>query len=133
MTSPDPYFTAPTEQPPTARGRFVRVEELQGLELSPGLTLRPLLGTSMMLSFARYEPGAEAPLHAHVEEQIFVMLEGELEMELGGEIRIMRPGDVALIPSWTPHRVTAGAEAAYQLDIFSPPRQGLLDRIAAGA
>jgi quercetin dioxygenase-like cupin family protein len=132
MAEPDPYFAAPTEQP-AQDGAFLRVEELQALELIDGLTLRPLLGKDMMLSFARYEPHAEAPLHAHVEEQIFVMLEGELEMELGGGVRTMRPGDVALIPSWVPHRVTAGATPAYQLDVFSPPRRGLLDRLGPGS
>jgi quercetin dioxygenase-like cupin family protein len=85
----------------------------------------------MMVSFARYAPHAEAPLHAHEEEQIFVVLDGEFEVQLGDEVRAMRVGDAALIPSWVPHRVTAGAAGAYQLDVFCPPRQGLLDRLAA--
>jgi quercetin dioxygenase-like cupin family protein len=132
VPEPDPYFAAPLEQP-TEEGRYFRVDALQALELVDGLTLRPLLGENLMLSFARYEPHAEAPLHAHVEEQVFVMLEGELEMELGGTVRLMKAGDAAHIPSWVPHRVTAGAAPAYQLDIFSPPRQGLLDRLAPKA
>src|SRR5271155_5504586 len=130
MTEPDAYFGSPEGQP-TKDGAYVRVEDLPVLEIVAGLTLRPVLGTDVLLSFARYEPFAEAPLHAHEEEQLFVMLEGELEMELAGEVRLMRPGDVALIPSWVSHRVTAGATPAYQLDVFSPPRRGLLERLAA--
>ncbi|HKT54589.1 MAG TPA: cupin domain-containing protein [Caulobacteraceae bacterium] len=96
-----------------------------------GLTLRPVQGQNVMLNFARYEPGAEAPRHAHVEEQLFVALEGEFEVDLDGEVRTLGPGGIALIPSWLPHRVAAGAAPAFQLDIFSPPRQGLLDLLAA--
>jgi quercetin dioxygenase-like cupin family protein len=128
MSEPPDYFGAPRMRP-TEAGAYRRVDDLPIVEILSGLTLRPVLGTNMMLSFARYEPHAEAPRHAHVEEQIFVMLEGELEMDLDGEVRTMRPGDIALIPSWVPHRVRAGPEPASQLDIFSPPRQGLLDRL----
>jgi quercetin dioxygenase-like cupin family protein len=122
------YFETPAQEP-SEPGRFFQVDALPALTLAQGLTLRPAVGTDVMVSFVRYEPHAEAPLHAHVEEQIFFMLEGELEMELGGEVRMMCPGEGALIPSWVPHRVTAGATGAYQLDIFNPPRQGLLDQL----
>jgi quercetin dioxygenase-like cupin family protein len=128
MSVPSDYFSAPSERP-TQAGAYHRVDDLPIVEILSGLTLRPVQGTNIMVSFARYEPHAEAPRHAHVEEQIFVMLEGELEMDLDGDVRTMRPGDVALIPSWVPHRVSAGPEPASQLDIFSPPRQGLLDRL----
>jgi quercetin dioxygenase-like cupin family protein len=126
--TPD-YFSAPTGSPSQA-GAYLRVDDLPVVEILAGLTLRPMLGTNMMVSFVRYEPHAEAPRHAHVEEQIFVMLEGELEMDLDGEVRMMRRGDVALIPSWVPHRVSAGAEPASQFDVFCPPRQGLLDQLS---
>lgn len=126
----DPYFSTPVGDP-TQAGRFVDVAELPTFELAAGLSVQPLLGNGAMVSFVRYEPGAEAPLHAHVEEQIFIVIEGEFEVELGEEVRKVSSGQVALIPSWVPHRVTAGPEPAFQLDIFCPPRQGLLDMLAA--
>src|SRR6188472_2420343 len=113
--SEDAYF-ATSSGVPTQTGRYVRVEELPGVGLGAGLTSKIVQATdNMMLSFVRYEPHAEAPLHSHVEEQVFVLLEGELEMELGGEVRRMEPGDVAVIPSFVPHRVTAGSQPAFQL------------------
>jgi unsaturated pyranuronate lyase len=122
------YFEAPTQEP-SEPGRFFEVDALPALAMLDGLTLRPVVGTNVMVSFVRYEPHVEAPLHAHVEEQIFIALEGEFEMELGGEVRTMRPGDGALIPSWVTHRVKAGAQGGYQIDVFNPPRQGLLDKL----
>lgn len=129
MSELDPYFDDAPGEPPTAPGRFVRVEDLNGIELPGGPLLRPVLGDGVMVSFAHYEPHTEAPLHAHAEEQIFVMLDGELEMELDGEVRTMRRGDAAVIPAWVPHRVTAGDRPATQLDVFCPPRRGLLERM----
>jgi quercetin dioxygenase-like cupin family protein len=124
------YFELPAGTP-TEAGSFFRVDELPALEILAGLTLRPLEGANMMLNFARYEPFAEAPLHAHAEEQFFLVLEGEYEVEVGGETRTLGPGEGARIPSWVPHRARAGASPASQLDVFSPPRRALLDQFEA--
>jgi quercetin dioxygenase-like cupin family protein len=126
------YFSAATGDP-IAPGRYCTIDDLASVEVAPGLRLRPLVGNGMMLSFARYAAGAEAPRHAHAEEQMFVALEGEFEIDLDGDVRTVRPGEAVHIPAWVPHRVTAGAEPAYQLDVFSPPRQGLLDLLADAA
>ena len=120
------YFE-PAGREPEEPGRFVSIEaDLPALALGPGLASRPLVGTNLLASFVRYEPGAGAPRHAHEEEQLFVMLEGEVEMELGGETRRLRPGDAVLIPAWVPHWVRSTGGAVYQLDVFSPPRRALL-------
>jgi quercetin dioxygenase-like cupin family protein len=126
-----PYFE-PAEREPEQAGRFVSIEgDLEPLTLGPGLTSRPLVGTNLLASFVRYEPGAGAPRHAHDEEQLFVMLEGEVEMDLGGETRRLRPGDAVLIPAWVPHSVRSTGGAVYQLDVFSPPRKALLKLLEA--
>ena len=122
------YFEAPTQEP-SEPGRFFQVDGLPVITMLEGLTLRPAVGTNVMVSFVRYEPNVEAPLHAHVEEQIFIALEGEFEVELGGEVRTLRAGEGALIPSWVSHRVMSGAQGGSQIDIFNPPRQGLLDHL----
>ena len=125
------YFGSASEAA-VAPGRYAVVNELEPLlELAPGITSRPLLGTNLLASFVRYEPDAVAPAHAHVEEQLFVVLEGEIELQLDSERRIMRAGDAALIPAWVTHAARAIAGPAYQLDVFSPPRQAMLDLIKA--
>ena len=69
------YFGSPNEQRATRPGRFVTVADLPELAVAPGLVLQPLLGSGLMVSFARYEPGAEAPLHSHEEGQVFVVVD----------------------------------------------------------
>ena len=42
----------------------------------------PVVGEGVMANFVRFAPHTEAPLHAHAEEQITIVLEGELEFEI---------------------------------------------------
>ena len=113
-------------------GRMLTVEsDLPEIELAPGIMSRPLVGTNLLASFVRYEPNSVAPLHAHEEEQVFIMVEGELEMTLGGEVRMMRAGDAAIIPAWVEHTVRSLSAPARQIDVFSPPRAAMLALIQA--
>jgi quercetin dioxygenase-like cupin family protein len=123
------YFDS-TSGVPEEPGRFVNVEaDLPALDFAPGLVLRPLVGGNLLVSFVRYEPHSEAPLHAHEEEQAFVVLEGEIELELDGVRRLMRPGEAAMIPAFVPHAARTFDGPAHQLDVFSPPRRALLEML----
>jgi AraC family transcriptional activator of mtrCDE len=65
------------------------------------LDQRCLLGGATRIDVAQ-SPQFEAPFH--------VLLEGECQLHVGSTVLDMRPGDVALIPNGTPHRViTPGA------------------------
>lgn len=85
-----------------------------------------------MVNFVTFEPHTEAPLHVHEEEQIVIVLEGEFEFELDGEVRTMRKGDVAVVPSWVPHGARTKDSSCTEADVFNPPRRSLLAH-AAGA
>jgi mannose-6-phosphate isomerase-like protein (cupin superfamily) len=53
-------------------------------------------------------PGGAPPLHQHDDtEQIFYILEGQGQLEIGGEEQafLVEPGDVVRIPPATPHRI----------------------------
>src|SRR5581483_6998200 len=112
------YFDQPTAEP-VEPGRIVAIAaDLPSITLAPGLTARPLVGRNLLASFVRYEPDAVAPLHSHEEEQVFIVLEGELEITLGDEVRRVKAGRAAMIPAWVPHSVRAVGGPAYQLDVF---------------
>jgi quercetin dioxygenase-like cupin family protein len=121
------YFDRSGWQEPAGPGRFVKVSELPEVVLAGGLVVQPLSGENVMVSFAHYEAGAEAPLHAHAEEQIFFVVEGAFDVQLGEESRRLTVGEAMVIPAWVPHRVQASEDGpAEQIDIFSPPREGIL-------
>lgn len=127
------HFTTEGAGTPTAKGRFVDVQSVPPVEFVPGLEFRPVLGEATMTNFVRFAPHTEAPVHVHVEEQIVVVLEGEFEFELDGEVRTMKVGDVAVVPPWVPHGARTADTPCYEVDVFNPPRRTLLEHAAAAA
>ncbi len=124
--SANSHFTTEAGGTPTAKGRYVDVTQIEPVEFVPGLEFRPVLGERTMTNFVRFGPHTEAPVHVHEEEQIVLVLDGEFEFELDGDVRMMRTGDVAVIPAWVPHGARTKDTTCYEVDVFNPPRRSLL-------
>lgn len=127
MTSRSQHFSTDAGGTPTAAGRYVDVNAIESVEFVPGLGFRPVLGERTMVNFVSFAPNTEAPMHVHEEEQIVIVLEGEFEFELDGDVRTMRAGDVAVIPSWVPHGARTHDSSCREIDVFNPPRRSLLE------
>ena len=52
-----------------------------------------------------------------------IVLVGELEFVIGGETRLLHPGDLYIIPGGVDHEVKVGGTPAKVLDIFNPVRE----------
>jgi len=78
-------------------------------------------------------PNTVAPLHTHEEEQITVVIEGELEFDLAGDLRNMRPGMAVVVPPWVPHGARTHDSSCLEIDIFHPPRRALLELTQASS
>ncbi|WP_111685601.1 cupin domain-containing protein [Winogradskyella tangerina] len=66
-------------------------------------------------------PGMEIPLHVHSDEdEIFHVLEGELEIQIGSEIKNLKAGDLCFCPRGIPHswKVIGESKAKVLLSIF---------------
>jgi unsaturated pyranuronate lyase len=120
------HFTTEALGEPAGPGRYVNIESVKPAEFVPGLTFRPVLGQRAMTNFVHFEPGAEAPRHVHEEEQIVIILDGEMTFDLDGDVRVMRKGDVAVIPAWVPHGAWTTDTSCLEVDVFCPPRKSLL-------
>jgi quercetin dioxygenase-like cupin family protein len=130
MSDAAQHFTTVAGGTPAAPGRYVDVGAIEPVEFVPGLGFRPVVGERTMLNFVTFEPHTEAPMHVHEEEQIVLVLEGEFEFEIDGDVRTMRAGDVAVVPSWVSHGARTRETACREVDVFTPPRRSLLDHAA---
>jgi quercetin dioxygenase-like cupin family protein len=120
------YF-AQAEGTPEGPGRFVSVEDdTPKVEFVKGLTFNPVVGDGVMANFVHFEPHTEAPRHMHAEEQMTIVIEGELEFELDDDTRVLRPGEMAVIPPFVPHAARTHDQPSLEIDVFCPPRQALL-------
>ena len=97
--------------------------EVLGLNVEPGLVLRPVFGKNLTMSFVAMEPHSVAPVHSHPQEQIGTMIEGTYLFELAGEKRWVHKGEVYVVPPNVPHGAVTGDEPCLALDVFSPPRE----------
>jgi quercetin dioxygenase-like cupin family protein len=86
---------------------FIPKHEMTSLERRPGWHGRFCRSGSM--SFSQYDiaEGAWIHLHHHPEEEVWILVEGELEVTVADETRRAGPGDVIVVPGDTPHAVRA--------------------------
>ena len=92
-------------------------------ELLPGIGARTFWGENLMLALVDLAAGATLPNHAHPHEQAGIVLSGELVFIIGGERKLLKAGDLYIIPGGVEHSVQVGAEPAQVLDVFSPVRE----------
>ena len=102
---------------------FYNAEDRASRELVPGGVIRSFWGEKTLLSLVDIQPNVEVPLHAHPHEQSGMLLEGELEMGIGEEAKMLGPGDMYIIPGSVEHYAKAHSSPARVLDIFTPVRE----------
>jgi len=133
MSTPDAgeYFTLDEKLERAGDGRYLELDGIDPVQFVPGLVFRPVLGDRTMVNWVHFDPNTEAPRHAHEEEQITFVVEGEFEFDLDGDVRVMRPGMVAVIPAGVPHGARTHDSSCLEIDVFVPPRKVLLETMRA--
>ena len=68
-------------------------------------------------------PGISVPRHTHTrEDEAYFLLIGELEVTVGEEVFVLRPGDCLMAPRDIPHQLrNSGNVENHYLLVFSPP------------
>ena len=102
---------------------FYNAKDRAPEEIVPGATIRTFWGDNTLLSLVDIEPTVEVPLHTHPHEQSGIVLEGELEMGVAGEVKVLNAGDIYIIPGGVEHFAKTRSVRARVLDIFSPVRE----------
>ena len=101
---------------------FQNLDGIKEREIVPGYRARFIHSENMTLAYWEVEAGASLPEHSHPHEQIANVLEGEFELTVAGESRVLVPGQVAVIPGNVPHSGQA-VTACRLLDAFQPARE----------
>ena len=102
---------------------FYNPEDRETKELLAGVLARTFWGDNLMLAVVDLEANAVIPDHSHPHEQGGIVLEGELDFTIAGETRLVKPGDLYIIPGGVSHSVQVGPRPARVMDIFSPVRE----------
>ena len=102
---------------------FKDVQSRSPMELVDGVRTRTFWGEKVLMSLVEIDVDSEVPNHTHPHEQAGMLVEGELEMKIGGETRSLKPGDLYIVPGNIEHYARCGDIPAKVLDIFSPVRE----------
>ncbi len=106
-----------------------QIAEQQPFTTADGSTIRSILDKTnapvelQSLAEASLELGSATERHYHkLSEEIYFVLEGEGNMEIEGEERLVAVGDAILIPPGAWHQITATSEETLRfLCCCSPP------------
>jgi len=97
------------------------INTIPSREIFPGLHFQLVHGSQSTLSVVTLEKGSTLPEHQHPQEQITWVMEGQLDMRIGGEAFSLTPGMIHVIPPGILHSAVAVTEVKV-VDFFSPAR-----------
>lgn len=86
---------------------FVDTRKLNVVERLPGWYGRYFHSPSMTFAHYDFVRGSSIHEHFHPQEEVYEVIEGELEMTIDGVTQIARPGLVAIVPGNVRHSVKA--------------------------
>jgi mannose-6-phosphate isomerase-like protein (cupin superfamily) len=82
----------------------------------------PIQAANFALGYVTLDPdGGQVPWHSQLQEEVYFLIEGAVEMCLGSERRILNGGQAAYIPSGVFHQATnIGSTPARMLYCYGP-------------
>ena len=101
---------------------YAELSQLEPYAVWPGVVARAVNGDRLTLAVVDLEPNADVAEHQHDNEQLGLVLKGEITMTIAGASRSLRPGETYVIPSNVPHSARASAAGATVIDVFAPVR-----------
>lgn len=99
-----------------------KITNIPPKQLAAGISGHYAHGEKATLGFVELKKGSSVPLHHHVHEQITYILEGQLDMVIGGVAYSLTPGMYHVIPSDVPHSAVAITDCKV-IDVFGPVRE----------
>lgn len=101
---------------------FLNLNELPTQEPVSGFRVVFVHSDNMTLAHWDVEPGAVLPEHSHPHEQVVNMIEGEFELTIENETKLLTSKSVAVIPPYAVHSGRANTQCRI-IDVFYPIRE----------
>jgi quercetin dioxygenase-like cupin family protein len=100
---------------------LVDTSTLRIIERLPGWRARVFSSASMTFAHYAFDAGSTIHEHHHAQEEVWNVIEGELELTIDGVVQRAGPGLVAIVPPNTPHSVRALSDGR-AIIVDHPPR-----------
>jgi quercetin dioxygenase-like cupin family protein len=103
---------------------FIDTKRLGAKEPRKGWRGRFFHSRKMTLAYYAVEAGAWLHEHSHANEEVWNIIDGQLEITIGRESRVVGPGCAAVIPPNTLHSVKAITDSRV-IVVDHPPRHSI--------
>jgi quercetin dioxygenase-like cupin family protein len=103
---------------------FIDDSKLPVVERLPGWRGRYFDSSNMTFAHYEFDQGASIHQHSHPQEEVYEVIEGELELTIEGVAQRITPGLVGIVPSNMPHSVKAITSG--KLIVVDYPRREML-------
>ena len=86
---------------------FIDTKKLQVIERAPGWFGRFFHSPSMTFANYEFKSGSLVHEHFHEQEEVWQVMEGEVEFTLDGRSKVIKPGMAAVVPGGVKHSIKA--------------------------
>ena len=103
---------------------FIDINKLATIERLHGWRGRYFDSPNMTFAHYEFDAGASIHEHFHPQEEVYEVMEGQLELTIGGVTQRISPGHVAIVSPNTPHSVkaiTSGKVIVADYPLRKPP------------
>ena len=101
---------------------YANLSELEPYAIWPSVVARAVRGDRLTLAVVDLEPNTDVAEHQHDNEQLGLVLKGEITMTVDGASRSLQPGDTYVIPSNVRHSARTSGARTTVIDVFAPVR-----------
>jgi quercetin dioxygenase-like cupin family protein len=103
---------------------FIETNQLGVKEPRPGWKGRFFHSSNMTFAYYAVSAGASIHEHSHPNDEVWNVIDGQLEITIAGETRVAGPGCAAIVPPDTAHSVRALTDAR-AIVVDYPRRQSI--------
>jgi quercetin dioxygenase-like cupin family protein len=96
-----------SERTPRSDMTFIDSSKLPTVERLPGWRGRYFDSANMTFAHYEFDAGSSIHEHSHPQEEVYEIIEGELELTVAGVTQRLGPGFIGIVPSNTLHSVKA--------------------------
>ncbi len=96
---------------------FWNLKTLSLEQFRPGIESRVESGANLIMAYMEIAPGKEGIAHAHPFDQCGVVVEGQIEMLIGEEKKLLGPTEAYFIPAGVNHNWRTVTSSAKIVDV----------------
>ena len=98
-------------------------------EVYPGVRRQTVGAARMTMTRYVFAPGGRFPTHRHDQEQLTLVVDGELELTVGERVVRLHSEQLLVIAPDVPHQAVGGPGGATVVSVVAPARRGPTDYV----